>query len=231
MTAADHTVVVRLRPERQALEATLVSSRAGVPSSTTLLPISDLEDPGVDGIADGDPVAVPVTVDRGGERRTAGGATGGIPPVLMPTTRGSVAVLGAVRSLRTPRPFAPPVADVAAADPGSRDADRRPRRSGLRPAQHGPGALAGGRRHRRRDRAVAPAPRALEPGLDAAARRRSGRGVCGPRTGLLAPGGRGARRHRRAHGAAEPPVFRRVLRAAGTPAAGRRRRGRADGGH
>ena len=51
MTAADHTVVVRLRPEHQALEATLVSSRAGVPSSTTLLPLSDLEDPGPGGIA------------------------------------------------------------------------------------------------------------------------------------------------------------------------------------
>src|SRR6185437_11540674 len=43
---ADHTVVVRLRADARILEATLVSSRAGVPSSTTMLPLSDLEDPG-----------------------------------------------------------------------------------------------------------------------------------------------------------------------------------------
>ena len=40
---ADHTVVVRLRADARILEATLVSSRAGVPSSTTMLPLSDLE--------------------------------------------------------------------------------------------------------------------------------------------------------------------------------------------
>ena len=44
-TAADHVVVVRRRPAARVLEATLVSSRPGVPSSSTLLPISDLEDP------------------------------------------------------------------------------------------------------------------------------------------------------------------------------------------
>jgi len=43
---ADHTVVVRLRADSRILEATLVSSRAGVPSSTTVLPLTDLEDPG-----------------------------------------------------------------------------------------------------------------------------------------------------------------------------------------
>ena len=43
--AADHTVVVRLRPDARVLEATLVSRRAGVPDSTTILPVSDLEDP------------------------------------------------------------------------------------------------------------------------------------------------------------------------------------------
>ncbi|HTC85886.1 MAG TPA: hypothetical protein VK656_04240, partial [Candidatus Acidoferrum sp.] len=42
---ADHTVVVRLRPDARVLEATLVSSRAGVPDSTTILPVTDLEDP------------------------------------------------------------------------------------------------------------------------------------------------------------------------------------------
>jgi len=42
---ADHTVVVRLRPDARVLEATLVSSRVGVPDSTTILPVTDLEDP------------------------------------------------------------------------------------------------------------------------------------------------------------------------------------------
>ncbi|MFL5679339.1 MAG: diguanylate cyclase [Chloroflexota bacterium] len=44
-TGADHIVVVRRRPEVHALEATLVSSRPGVRSSTTLFPLSDLDDP------------------------------------------------------------------------------------------------------------------------------------------------------------------------------------------
>jgi diguanylate cyclase (GGDEF)-like protein len=44
-TGADHIVVVRQRAAGGALEATLVSSRPGVPSSTTLFPIADLEDP------------------------------------------------------------------------------------------------------------------------------------------------------------------------------------------
>ena len=42
---ADHVVIVRLRPNSGLLEATLVTNRAGVPSSTTVLPLSDLEDP------------------------------------------------------------------------------------------------------------------------------------------------------------------------------------------
>lgn len=42
---ADHVVVVRRRPTARVLEARLVSAREGVPESTTLLPIADLEDP------------------------------------------------------------------------------------------------------------------------------------------------------------------------------------------
>ncbi len=42
---ADHIVVVRRRPDSRVLEATLVSTHPGVPSSTTVLPISDLEIP------------------------------------------------------------------------------------------------------------------------------------------------------------------------------------------
>lgn len=56
-TSADHTVVVRLRPDDRVLEATLVSARAGVPSTTTRLPLSDL-----DGGRPGgrEPVALPI---------------------------------------------------------------------------------------------------------------------------------------------------------------------------
>lgn len=45
-TAADHVVVVRRRPESTLIEATLVSTRPGVPGSTTFLPASDLDEPG-----------------------------------------------------------------------------------------------------------------------------------------------------------------------------------------
>ena len=150
-TAADHAVVVRLRPERQALEATLVSSRAGVPSSTTLLPLSDLEDPGPGGLA----TAVEPSASRSARigarsdarRRDAarrrgaapGRRTARRPAVLMPldarqrrgARRGPVASHAAtLRPARRRR---------CRSDRGSR-ADRRSRGRGLRPAQHGPGA-------------------------------------------------------------------------------------------
>ena len=54
-TAADHVVIVRRRQDGVALDATLVSRRAGVPSTTTVLPLSVLElPPGEDRV----PVAV-----------------------------------------------------------------------------------------------------------------------------------------------------------------------------
>ncbi|MFP5343034.1 MAG: diguanylate cyclase [Candidatus Limnocylindria bacterium] len=43
VTGADHIVLVRRRPDASVLEARLVSSRPGVPDSTTLLPLDDLE--------------------------------------------------------------------------------------------------------------------------------------------------------------------------------------------
>jgi diguanylate cyclase (GGDEF)-like protein len=55
-TGADHTVVVRLHPDTRILEATLVSRRPGVPSSTTILPPTDLGQPG----GPRRPVAVPI---------------------------------------------------------------------------------------------------------------------------------------------------------------------------
>ena len=66
-TVADHIVVVRRRPDSRVLEARLVSSRAGIPDSTTLLPIADLEDPvALDGAA-----ASPAAVAMGRAERMA----------------------------------------------------------------------------------------------------------------------------------------------------------------
>lgn len=48
VTGADHIVVVRRRPHARVLEARLVSSHPGVPDSTTLLPVDDLEAAGGD---------------------------------------------------------------------------------------------------------------------------------------------------------------------------------------
>ncbi|MFL5774760.1 MAG: diguanylate cyclase [Chloroflexota bacterium] len=44
-TGADHIIVARRRPDSRVLEATLVNARTGGPTSTTIFPISDLEDP------------------------------------------------------------------------------------------------------------------------------------------------------------------------------------------
>jgi diguanylate cyclase (GGDEF)-like protein len=43
-TGADHVAVVRRRSDTDVLEATLVTRRAGVPSTTILLPLTDLDD-------------------------------------------------------------------------------------------------------------------------------------------------------------------------------------------
>jgi diguanylate cyclase (GGDEF)-like protein len=42
-TAADHVVLVRRRPEARSLEATLVTRRAGIPATATMLPVSLLD--------------------------------------------------------------------------------------------------------------------------------------------------------------------------------------------
>jgi len=64
-TGADHIVIARRRPDARVLEATLVSARPGVPDSTTLLPIGDLEDPVTGDLepAAREPVAIPVETD------------------------------------------------------------------------------------------------------------------------------------------------------------------------
>ena len=87
-TGADHIVIARRRPDARVLEATLVSARPGVPDSSTLLPIADLEDP-VDReaaleLVRREPVAVPV------------GAVGA--EVAEPVGVGGVGGLGGFRS-------------------------------------------------------------------------------------------------------------------------------------
>ena len=76
-TGADHIVIARRRPDARVLEATLVSARPGVPDSTTLLPIGDLEDPPTterDTIRR-EPVAIPIWADAA-EPVAAGGIRG-----------------------------------------------------------------------------------------------------------------------------------------------------------
>jgi diguanylate cyclase (GGDEF)-like protein len=74
-SGADHIVVARRRPDARVLEARLISARPGVPDSTTILPIGDLEDP-VGAGAEPDrrePEAIPLAVQA-----TSGGPTGGM---------------------------------------------------------------------------------------------------------------------------------------------------------
>lgn len=68
-TEADHVVVVRRRPDQTALDAALVTTRAGVADTSAVLPISDLEDAG-DGpsATAGGPIEV---VGRGAPSRIA----------------------------------------------------------------------------------------------------------------------------------------------------------------
>jgi diguanylate cyclase (GGDEF)-like protein len=62
-TGADHIVVIRRRPDSRVLDATLVNARTGGPASSTLFPISDLEDPPEMAEADRrEPIAIPIEV-------------------------------------------------------------------------------------------------------------------------------------------------------------------------
>lgn len=83
-TGADHVVVVRRRAEGGVLEATLVTRRAGVPNSSTVLPLGDL-----DLRPSASLVAVPMAVEPApaliGARSPLGGSR---EPVPGPTERG-----------------------------------------------------------------------------------------------------------------------------------------------
>ena len=211
-TGADHIVVARRRPDARVLEATLVSARPGVPESTTVLPIGDLEDPvDAEPIGRREPVAIPV-VPRSASRRAGGCAAGSTT-----STRAS----GGVH--RRARPSTP--ARHAAERAGERQliADRIAARTratyGLTDTLAAP-LTSEGDRHRR-DRPVAPDGRRLVGDDPAAAQRRGRRGVVGPVACLLAAGRRGAGLDRRPDRPAEPALLRRVLRPARAAAARR----------
>ena len=105
-TGADHVVVARRRPDARVLEATLVNTRTGGPPSTTLFPITDLEDPPALATSEQrEPLAVPievgparslVAVGAAGAATAAAVAPGPVPAVSVwappdATTRGGTA--------------------------------------------------------------------------------------------------------------------------------------------
>ena len=76
-TGADHIVVVRRRPDSRVLEATLVNARTGGPTSSTVFPISDLEDPPTATDQDlREPIAIPIEVGAGPVLVATGGGAG-----------------------------------------------------------------------------------------------------------------------------------------------------------
>jgi diguanylate cyclase (GGDEF)-like protein len=85
-TSADHVVVARRRPESRILDATLVSARPGVPDSTTILPISDLED----------------RIERSAARRHTGSQPVAIPIEASPTFVGAAPGPGSVAAPARP---------------------------------------------------------------------------------------------------------------------------------
>jgi diguanylate cyclase (GGDEF)-like protein len=112
---ADHLVIVRRRPDARVLEARLVSSRTGIPESTTLLPISDLEDPVEGEGSPSDPARV--IADRIAQR--ASGLYGLKNPLAAPLTAAGGVIGAIVVSRRSRAPWTPSIRqllDAAAAE-------------------------------------------------------------------------------------------------------------------
>jgi diguanylate cyclase (GGDEF)-like protein len=99
-TGADHLVVIRRPPGTRLLEATLVSRRPGVASSTTLVPFSDLEAPTGDEVEAFGPVAVAMV----GAGRTANGAGASAPAAAASGGNGHAPSGAAARGPRIARP-------------------------------------------------------------------------------------------------------------------------------
>ena len=117
-TAADHVVLVRRRQDGVALDATLVSRRAGVPSTTTVLPLSVLDAP--PDAEERAPVAVPMG---------APDANGAVPSAELSAGPGRNPVRDTAdepATVSVAAPAAGPVSDPAAAGPVSDPAAPEP---------------------------------------------------------------------------------------------------------
>jgi diguanylate cyclase (GGDEF)-like protein len=168
-TGADHVVVVRRRPEGEALEATLVTRRPGVPSSTTVLPLTDLDAP-LDRVVPA-AVAVPVVgsdgeaaLDHAGEALVAAavGGSAAAPDAPGGTLTRRDPLRGVHPAIADVPASGPPPSSAAAGLPGHVHRETEPR-SGPGGAAAGggaPGAAPGG-----------PAPGAAGRLLDATASR------------------------------------------------------------
>ena len=116
-TDADHIVIVRRRPDARVLEATLVNARTGGSTSSTLLPIGDLEDPAEPLPDRRVPVAIPIEVAE-------------LPPAMRPDLdAGSIGIApGGPRRSGRRMPAVRPIAQISHA---------------AAPADHGSGVVAG----------------------------------------------------------------------------------------
>jgi diguanylate cyclase (GGDEF)-like protein len=101
-TAADHVVLVRRRQDGIALDATLVSRSAGVPTTTTVFPLAVLDappdavDPVPVAVPVGDPEPVPIAPESAAMRRGARRASdvGGARAVVRRVVAEGLALLG-----------------------------------------------------------------------------------------------------------------------------------------
>jgi diguanylate cyclase (GGDEF)-like protein len=119
-TAADHVVLVRRRQDGVALEATLVSRRAGLPATTTILPLSVLDAP-----PDGEeraPVAVPVGAEHAASPVVDVGPAVSASALAAPTETapGTAAAPAAIATANPAAPYlgAHPATDIALAASG-----------------------------------------------------------------------------------------------------------------
>ena len=103
-TAADHVVLVRRRQDGVALDATLVSRRAGVPTTTTVLPLSVLEAP--PDHEERTPIAVPVGI--GAEPVTPEPVASAIAAADAPASAQAPTSGSVPASASTPEPSRPP---------------------------------------------------------------------------------------------------------------------------
>jgi diguanylate cyclase (GGDEF)-like protein len=127
-TDADHIVVVRRRPDARVLDATLISARAGVPNTSTLLPIGDLEDPVFDTrVAERQPVSLPVMAEAAHPVAVGvDGSTARVDALIGVAGRARAAMIGpaAGPSPNSRSDVARPVGPVAGTREGQLVADR-----------------------------------------------------------------------------------------------------------